>query len=99
MIIYTQNEDELITSFFEFDIVNADGKRSETGEYLYVRHLWIHKSLNGVQTMIDYKQKILEHPLCQNFKYFYWNREKRHRLSRLFKKETQVKKLGLVFSQ
>ena len=98
MIVYIQNNLEYITSYIDFTIVNKDGITTENGEYIYVRDLWVHPTLNAREVISFYIDKLHNHPASKNTKYVYWVRELdgRNHKSRLFKREICAKKYTKV---
>lgn len=88
-----KNEDDLIYSYFEFDIVDKNGKQINDGEYMYVRDIWVHTTYNGKKEISKFIKEAEESPLTKKVKYIYWLRTKwvlgkkiSQRLSKTFKR-------------
>jgi protein tyrosine phosphatase len=94
MLISHKTYSDYINAYIEFDVVNHLGIQTNNGEYLFIRDIWIHHTLNGQEEIAKFILKLDEHEHTKSVKYIYWERQKRdNKLSRLFNRETCLKRM------
>ena len=76
MILTHKNDDGYIYSYFEFDVVDKDGKWKDKGEYMYVRDIWIHPDYRGLTEINKYIAEAEELKETKNVQNIYWIRTK-----------------------
>lgn len=93
MVIFHTNNDGFIEAYFEWDIVDATGRQNFDGEYMYVRDVWVHPSVNGRKAIMRFIGELEVMPKNNSIKYVYWKRHKTGelRISRCFPRDRCVK--------
>ena len=92
MISVLKNSDGYIYSYCEWWIVDETGANSDTGNFLYVKDLWIHpkRRCDGTLKNIIRQIDIEEGGQCQ---FVFWNNLKHNRLTSSYLR-ARLKKLG-----
>ena len=95
MLLTHKNSDGFIYSFFEWDVVDKEGKFKNDGDYMYVREIWVHEKYDGQQ---EIKQFISElHELVENkfIKWIYWLRDGK-KIKRSHSRKLCLRRAGIM---
>lgn len=72
MVAALHDKDDKVIAYVDYEIVDKDGKWDSNGEYCFVRHLFIHKSIKDRYTLKDFV--MTEHVKFPSVKYIYYER-------------------------
>ena len=75
----------MIYSYFEWEIVNKDGKQDYDGEYMFVRDIWVHKDHDGKKEIGIFIDELDKEFKNRKIKYIYWRRIKKGKEDRVRK--------------
>lgn len=92
MILTLKNNEGLIYSYFEWDIVRQNGQRDANGEYMYVRDIWVHDKYDGGEAIRQFIALLDADGRNLNVKWIYWLRDD-VRLSKAFNRNTCLRRI------
>lgn len=87
MICSLKTAEEYIYAYIEFEIVGADGRQDEKGQYIYISDLWVQPYYRSqhLRVIRELSRMVDRHELAQGTQWVYWEREKyNNRLSKVF---------------
>ncbi len=97
MLLYHTNKEGYIQAYFEWDVVNENGLADNLGQYMHVRHIWVHPDHNGREEIKKFILELDKHRTNLFVKWIYWIREKdgfEDRPSKMFSRENCLRKAG-----
>lgn len=99
-MLYTlKNNENLIYSYMEWNVVDYLGNTSNEGRYLFIRDLWVHPDYKGGDLINEFIVKLDNDKMTKYVRWIYWEREIEtdgktyQRKSKLFKRETCLRRI------
>lgn len=74
MVAVKHDKRDKVIAYVDYEIVDKQGKWDRYGEYCWVRHLWIHKSVKNKYTLKDFVET--EHRKFPTVRWIYYQKEK-----------------------
>ena len=97
MLIKLFNSDGLIYSYFEWDVVDEQGKSDNNGKYMHVRDIWVHNSFYGDKILLKFIYMLNKEKINKSVRYIYWTIRNSTRISRTYKRETALRRLECLY--
>lgn len=99
MLLTRKDKNGYIYAYFEWDIVDVDGRTKDYGIYMHVRDLWIHDYYKNQNIIWKLVEEVEKYPQNIWVEWIYWDRQKRlKKLGRLFSKKTCMRRLKCLYS-
>lgn len=100
MLLTRKNSEGFIYAFFEWDIVDQEGRTQNNGNFMYVRDIEVHPSYDGKLVISDFIKELEEDPRNKDVLWIYWKREKRNgKFSRPFRRATALRRLQCLYAR
>jgi len=74
MVSALHDKRDRVIAYVDYEIVDKSGNWNQQGQYCFVRHLFIHKSIKNKYTLKDFVMK--EHSKFPSVKWLYYQKEK-----------------------